>query len=53
MKDGMTTSSPGPMSREHCRHLEGRGARVREQSLLTPDALLEPTVAPLGERPAT
>ena len=42
VKDGMTTSSPGPDVEEHRRHLERCRARVREQDLVAPDALLEP-----------
>jgi hypothetical protein len=36
---------------QQCRHLQRRGARVRQQRLVAAGALLDPVVAALGERP--
>src|SRR3954463_10429970 len=46
VKDGITTSSPGPMSREERRHLKRRGAGMGEEH--SAGAFPEPDLAAFG-----
>ena len=48
VKDGMMTSSPGPMSSEERRHLERRGAGMGEEHRAGADPLPEPGLAAFG-----